>query len=110
MHFVFYFRTDRPGRLRERIMMKGMHPTLAKALAPFAPPASARGNENFLRLPFDVELRDGSLVEAHPRDVAVVFDTIIDEHMEEIVAKLTTMTHERIDRDSVETAIDRYSI
>ena len=88
-------------------MMKGIHPTLAKALVPFSPTSSDGDASQFLRLPFDVELHDGSLVEANPRDVAVVFDTIIDEHMDEIVERLTRMTTDRIDRSSNDATVDR---
>lgn len=87
--------------------MKGMHPAFAMALKPFAPPANDPA-PNFLRLPFEIETDNGT-VEADPRDVAEVFERVIDDNMELICERLLVLTRARLNDSEHEARIARHA-
>jgi hypothetical protein len=84
-----------------------MHPAFAQALKPFAPPANDPV-PNFLRLPFEIETERGT-VTADPRDVAKVFDDVIDANMEVICERLLAMTRKRLAQSDDDQRVDRYA-
>lgn len=85
--------------------MNSMHPAFAMALKPFAPPANDP-SPNFLRLPFEIETDRGTVI-ADPRDVAKVFDDVIDENMEVICERLLVLTRKRLEESIEDQRIDR---
>ncbi|WP_426287489.1 hypothetical protein [Luteibacter sp. E-22] len=84
-----------------------MHPAFVQALKPFAPPANDPA-PNFLRLPFEIDTESGT-VTADPRDVAAVFERVIDDNMELICERLLVLTRKRLAESADENLIARHA-
>ncbi|KAF1045644.1 hypothetical protein [Xylophilus sp.] len=87
--------------------MKGMHPTIARTLAPFAPPANDSVSA-LVAAPFEIETERGTVI-ADPRDVEKALSDLIDGHMEEVTERVIGLTKQRLERSASDNLIDRHA-